>query len=107
MPGPGQQVTDVLKPAEFCHAGPAVTGLGLADERDGRAGSAGPRPAGERQDVDLVADLMLPACHGRRASRADIEAGLVAGIAGHPLSLSFNLCRPAWLGLPLSGASEC
>src|SRR5450755_3621915 len=94
VPGPGQRVTDVLKPAQFCHAGPAVPGLGLADERDGRAGGAGPRPASERQDVDLVADLMLPACHGRRASQADIEAGLIAGIAGYPLGGQRLKVRP-------------
>ena len=44
MPGGGQQVAEVLKPAQLGRAWAAVAVLGLADERDRRAGVRGRLP---------------------------------------------------------------
>jgi hypothetical protein len=61
MAGCGEEFTQMLQPAKFGKARSAVAVLGLADERD--RGTRSPRPgaAGERQNVDLVAGLMLAA----------------------------------------------
>ena len=61
MPGRCEQFAEMLEPAKLGEAGSAVAVLGLTDERD--RSTRGPRPgaAGERQDVDLVAGLVLAA----------------------------------------------
>jgi ribosomal protein S18 acetylase RimI-like enzyme len=71
MPGAGQQVTDVPEHAEFCHDRPAVTGLGLAHERDGRGHGAelsiglgsmselSFSPVGESEQAMALATLVL------------------------------------------------
>src|SRR5712692_567411 len=51
VPSRDQQVADVLKPAQLGQARPAVTVLGLANERDRRARGSRPTSPPEGQDV--------------------------------------------------------
>ena len=81
----GQQVAQVLEPVQLGQAGTAVAVLGLADERYWRAGGPWPAAARERQDVDLVAHLVLAAGDDGLPDRADGQACLSGSVAGDPL----------------------
>jgi hypothetical protein len=74
VPSGGQRVAEVLKPAQLGQAWAAVAVLGLADERDRRVGGPRAAAAGERQDVDLMAGLVLAAGDDSLPDRADGEA---------------------------------
>ena len=102
VPGGGQQVAEVLEPAQLGHAWAAVAVLGLADERDRRAGGPRAAAARKRQDVDLMASLVLAAGDDGLPDRADREACFPAGIPGGPLSSERLEVRPEDLGLHLA-----
>ena len=80
MPGRREQLAEVLEPAELGQAGPAIAMLGLADERNRSAGGPRPGTADERQDVDLVAGLVLAAGDDGLSDRADNQAFLLARV---------------------------
>jgi hypothetical protein len=61
MPGRREQLAEVLESAKLRQAGSAIAMLGLTDERNRSTGGPRPGAAGERQNVDLVAGLVLAA----------------------------------------------
>jgi hypothetical protein len=85
QPGCAQQVAEVLEPAQLGQAGTAVAVLGLAEEGHRRAGGSRAAAACERQDVDLVARLVLAAGDDGSPDRADGQACLLRGVSGDPL----------------------
>ncbi len=73
------------EPVQLGQAWTAVAVLGLADERYWRAGGPRAAAARERQDVDLVARLVLAAGDDGLPDRADGQACLPGSVAGDPL----------------------
>jgi hypothetical protein len=74
MPGRREQLAEMLEPAELSQAGSAIAMLGLADERNLSTGGPWPGAAGQCQDVDLVAGLVLAAGDDGLSDRADGKA---------------------------------
>src|SRR5690348_1573129 len=99
MPGRREQLAEMLESAELSQAGSAIAMLGLADERNRSAGGPRPGAAGERQDVDLVAGLVLAAGDDSLSDRADGKALLRSRVAGGPLGGDRLEVRPVNLGL--------